>query len=193
MNVAIHSAYGLIYLHIAAFLIGSFTALVFMFGRNFGWISAAIKSPRFEKFGPFRKRLRSSCTNRVILCLNDINACLLGTSLLLSASFVLNSGNFRLFAVATALAGFYCGKYLLSFLLDHAMILPVYFLKLLYDTVSFPICFICKRLYHMGEILYGRLLHSYLQQKIKRHTKRCMRSATSYAEYGFAEKFYKEL
>lgn len=193
MNVVIHTVFGQIYLHIAAFICGIFLFFVYLFGKNIGWVAIAARSPRFDKFKPFFQRLKHSTPNKAVSFVNDLNICVLAVFLLLSATFILNSGNFRLLTVATLVLGFCIGKVLLAFVSEAIIIAVIYVVKFTWDIVSFPLAWLIGKFKRVVQRLYAMLLKLYRQRRIKSYTEHCIKSADEYAKYGFTDNFYKEL
>lgn len=193
MNVVIHTVFGQLYLHLAAFLCGISLFFVYLFGKNIVWISLAVKSPRFERFKPFFQRLKCAVPGRAVSFVNDILICVLGAFLLLCATFILNSGNFRLFTVVTLVLGFCFGKAILTLVSEAIIITVIYVVKFALDVVLFPLRWLTGKIILLVKQIYESLLNRHRQRQIRRYTEYCFRSANEYAKYGFADKYYKEL
>ncbi len=192
MNIAIHTVSDLIALHLASLTAGIILSLIYLIGRNTGYIASAFACGRFLKYTDFSAALSKRPQNTAHRCINDIFICICTAIALLSVTFIFNSGNFRFLTIATLGLGFAFGRVIFEKITHVILAVLLYLLRITFDTVLFPILWTARRLWRIFAKLFAKARNAYRVRVIRRHTERCLRQATSFAEYGFTDDYYKE-
>ncbi len=174
----INSATGMALLHFHAFALGILLAIAAIFLRNLPQIKCVFSLMRFPKYRVFKEKIMSSVIGKAFITFYDISICFLFSFLLLSVNFIFNSGDFRSFSVITMLAGCFVGKMILYkfiFLLWSGIL---YLIKLIWDTLSFPIILLLGILAKAMRAILQMFVKRYIQRKIEKYTRYCMENAT---------------
>lgn len=192
MNIALHSAYGLFELLIAAFVGGTVSAFVFLLIRQMYLIPHVVTASRFLRYGRFMIGMRNAKPRKLFISVSDFSASLILAALLLCLTFVYNSGRFRLISLVFLIIGFALGVTVFSRPMLGLTVFLLFCVKWLADIALFPftwIFIILKRIAKktfckLYNICYSIIAAKYTSYRISRIKKE--------ARYGLLDDYYKE-
>ncbi len=193
MNVALHSAFGPVYLFVASFLFGITLYLVSAFLNSGSLVLSAIACNRFPTFKTFFDRIRSRKMSSGAMIASDYILCLLFASSILCVTFIFNSGNFRILTLVVMLIGFVTGRRILTRMINKIIILILFLIKWIINIALFPFIWVGKRIVKIVIKLLGRIKSRRNNKLIQKYTAFCFEKIEKDAEYGLIDDYYKEL
>lgn len=193
MNVALHSAFGLVYLLFASLVCGIVLSLIRAFLNSGSSIIAAIVCKRFPTYKAFSVYAKSRKSSFKAIILADFLTCILFASLVLCVSFIFNSGNFRILSVAVMLAGLAIGHMILKGIINELVLLILFVIKWIINIASFPFILVGQRIVKIIIKLLGRIKSRRNNKLIQKYTAFCFEKIEKNAEYGLIDDYYKEL
>lgn len=192
MNIALHSAYGLLELLAASWVGGIVSAFIYVLTKHTYLIPRMVKTARFPKFGEFVSWLKCAEPRKFLAAVSDYLACVTLVVMLLSSTFIYNSGRFRIISLLFLLIGFALGTKLLSRPILELTILALFVLKWMTDVFIFPIAWVLKLLKGIAAKLLGRIYERCCIMIVKRYTSYRFSGIKKEARYGLLDEYYKE-
>lgn len=192
MNIALHSAYGLMELLIAAFVGGTVSAFIFLLIRQIYLIPLVVSAPHFTGYGKFMACINKAKPRKLLISVSDYIACVTLTVLLLCLTFVYNSGRFRLISVVLLIIGFSLGVTILFRPMLRLTALSMFCLKWLADIVLFPIMWIFRIIKRTATKLIGKLYAICNAIIERKYTSYKFSRIKKEARYGLLDDYCKE-
>ena len=192
MNIALHSAYGLFELLIAAFVGGTVSAFVFLLIRQMYLIPHVVTASRFLRYGRFMIGMRNAKPRKLLISVSDFSASLILAVLLLCLTFVYNSGRFRLISLVLLIIGFAFGVTIFSRPMLGLTVFLLFCVKWLADIALFPftwIFIILKRIVKKTFCKFYNICYSFIAAK---YTSYRISRIKKEARFGLLDDYYKE-
>ncbi len=192
MNIALHSAYGLIELLAVSWVGGIVSAFLYVLIKHTSLIPRLAKTARFPKYSEYAACLKCAKNRKFLTAVSDYSACVSLAILLLCATFVCNSGRFRIISVLFLLLGFAFGTKILTIPILKLTILALFCLKWLTDIVTLPLSWVLKVLKGIAGKLLGKLYLRCYKMIIKKYTSYKFSRIKKEARYGLLDEYFKE-
>ncbi len=192
MNIVLYTAYGIFSLQVAAFLTGALSALIMLFLQKIPAFKIIVARDRFPRFHEFSNKIKKIGCQGYFQIFTDCLLCVSIAILLITLTFIYNSGSFRIMTVISMLSGFLVAKRIFYRSVFFCLEIVLYLLKWIYDIFSFPIFRLCAWIKKLVLSVFGEIRKKYVESIISGYSEKQFKNVGEIAKFGFLDEYYKE-